>query len=193
MKRCILVLSTVLAFAGCSSIPPHHLPDSEAYKQQETEVLTAVCGKVMRHEFFWQRATTRNDTIAIYDSLTLPAPLLSVEIRRINQEPTIPDRFLCLLTDTTNWTEAGASVIHPPIKQMSHKLAFTPKLISPNNYDRGIYYRLSRVVFNSDFSQAYFQVTWSDPGGGARQLVLCEKAKSGWLVKAVYAANSFKI
>ncbi|RYU80730.1 hypothetical protein [Hymenobacter persicinus] len=191
MKLLYLCGLFTLAFSSCSQPPPYHLPDSTYYRQQEATVLTAVSGQVMTHQFFIA-PSTKSDTIGIYDSLAFPSRLKEQEISRVMRDHNLPAEFAELLRDTVNWHQARHPIANLPISQFGKTVSFTPKYISSHREAYPIY-RLSRAVFNPDFTKAYFQLTWEDPGGGVKQYILCRKENGRWIVKAVDRWNSFKI
>ncbi|RTQ50941.1 hypothetical protein EJV47_10025 [Hymenobacter gummosus] len=174
---------------GCSHPLPHHLPDSNYYKQQEVSLLAAVCDQVMKPPLYIA-PITKQDTIGIYDSLNFPH-LSQKAMAKLDQEHQLSADFIRVLNDSTNWSQARHSTVTPPVLQIAAHVAFTPKLIVPKT-DAPAAYRLSRVVFNANFSRAYFQLTWADAGGGTSKYVFCQKSDAGWVVQLAPTLNSFK-
>jgi hypothetical protein len=186
----LLVILTCLC-TGCSQYSPNHLPDSAYYKQQEAELLEAICGQIMTHKFFL-RPTTKLDTIVIYDSLSFPSPLSEQEVTRLIQEYKVAAGFIALLTDTSTWSQLHALTVAPPARRMAARVAFMPQLITHKD-ECFACYRLSRAVFNEAFSRAYFQVQWIDPAEGVNYHVLCQKEGGKWVVKLLEPRSSFKL
>jgi hypothetical protein len=176
---------------SCSPRQPHHLPDSAYYQQQEAAVLAAVSGQIMTHQFSFA-PTTKKDTIDIYGFLAFPTRLQKQEISRVMRDHNLTAEFVELLHDTINGSQAHRSVSNLPISKLEKSVAFTPRYISSSREAHPTY-RLSRVVFNQDFTKAYFQLTWEDPAGGVKQYVLCQREGSKWTIKALDLWNSFKI
>jgi len=187
-----------LVFGGCSQQQTYHQPDSTYYLQQETAVLEAVSGDVMTHQFF-VIPITKSNRISVYDSLAFPNRLQEGEVSRVMHDHQLAAAFLDVLRDTVNRSQSRRPVANLPISKLEKAVAFTPIYIPtqqvyiPTQQEAYPSYRLSRVVFNPDFTKAYFQLTWEDTGGGVRQYVICQHEGSQWLVKALDNWNSFKI
>ncbi|TLM92986.1 hypothetical protein [Hymenobacter jeollabukensis] len=188
MKLFALLLALGFYCLGCSHPLPHHLPDSRYYKQQEASLLASVFGQITKPTS--HNSITKQDTIGIYDSLSFPHPSKKI-VSKLTQEHEVSPDFIRLLNDTTNWSQTRHSTITLPIQQIAAHAAFTPKIASSKD-DVPTAYRLSRVVFNKDFSKAFFQLTWSDEGGGSSKYVLCQKRNNGWVVQMAYTHSSFK-
>lgn len=180
-----------LVFGCCSQQQTYHQPDSTYYLQQETAVLEAVSGKVMTHQFF-VIPITKSNRISVYDSLAFPNRLQEGEVSRVMHDHQLAAAFLDVLRDTVNRSQSHRPVANLPISKLEKAVAFTPIYI-PTHLEAYPSYRLSRVVFNPDFTKAYFQLTWEDTGGGVRQYIFCQRDAGKWVAVAVDSWNSFKI
>ncbi|WP_400192271.1 hypothetical protein [Hymenobacter sp. B81] len=138
------------------------MPDAAYYQQQEADLITAVCNQVMRPTIYLI-PLTKQDTIGVYDSLRFPAPLPEREIERLTQSYKLSSDFIALLRDTANRNNSPDLTVAPPLRGIAAGVPFTPKLIAPRD-EAFATYRFSRAVFNAEFSKAYFQLAFTDPG-----------------------------
>lgn len=154
-------------------------------------MLEAVSGEVMTHQFF-VIPSTKSNRISVYDSLAFPNRLQEGEVRRVIHDHQLAAAFLDVLRDTVNRSQSRRPVASLPISKLEKAVAFTPIYI-PTRPEAYPSYRLSRVIFDPDFTKAYFQLTWTNQAGGVKQYIFCQRDAGKWVAVAVDSWNSFKI